>query len=143
MKNISKKLFLGITLIFIMSMISISVVSASTITVIAKPSASNNLPYKDHTKTWENYCPLCHSHGTLVFNPKKTYEGELTCSNCGADYCGVTGKDKSFHGSRAELIPFKEIKKQTTENIDSTPSFLKSSANYLQLTIGTISNIIL
>lgn len=85
-----------------------TVISASTITVTAKPSASNSLPYKDYTLTWENYCPLCGHNGTLIFNPKGTYEGELTCSHCGADYCAVTGKDKHGKGSRAHLTVLKD-----------------------------------
>ncbi len=44
--------------------------------------------------TFENYCPKCHSYGTLTFNPKGTPEGEWTCSKCGSDYCAADGKEK-------------------------------------------------
>lgn len=44
---------------------------------------------------WENYFPLCHNHGCLEVNPKGTYEGEITCSVCDADYDGCSGYDKS------------------------------------------------
>lgn len=72
-------------------------IKATNITVTAYPSAYNNLEYKQYTTTFENYCPLCGHNNTLTFNPKGTFEGELTCSNCGADYCAVTGKDKSYN----------------------------------------------
>jgi len=107
MKMIKKEIFIVILIIFIASLFCAATVSASTITVTAKPSADCQLPYKDFTKTWENYCPLCGQSETLEFNPKNTFEGELTCSCCGADYCGVTGKDKHCCGSRADLTPFK------------------------------------
>lgn len=94
-------------------------ISASTITVTAKPSAVNNLPYKDFTLTWENYCPLCDHNGTLTFNPKGTYEGELTCSHCGADYCAVTGKDKHGNGPRAYLTVFKDSYYYTYNPMDT------------------------
>lgn len=111
-----------------MSLLSISSVAADTITVTAKPSAKNSLPYKDYTITWENHCPLCGHDGTLVFNPKGTYEGELTCSHCGADYCAVTGKDKNWNGPRAYLKVFKETVGQN--NSDLNNSDLNNSENY-------------
>lgn len=51
---------------------------------------------------FENYCPLCGSHGTLDWNPKGTYEGEITCSHCDADF-SVSGRDKNGGGARAWL----------------------------------------
>ncbi len=103
-----------------MSLLSISSVAADTITVTAKPSAKNSLPYKDYTITWENHCPLCGHDGTLVFNPKGTYEGELTCSHCGADYCAVTGKDKNWNGPRAYLKVFKETTNQNNSELNNS-----------------------
>jgi hypothetical protein len=113
-KNNFKKLLLGISLIFILSLVFVVPISSSpilsnSITIVSKPSAASDLPYKDYEMTWKNQCPLCHHNNTLTFNPKKTYEGELTCSYCDADYCGVTGRDKHGEGSRAELTPFKKI----------------------------------
>jgi len=69
------------------------------ITITAKPSASKSLPYIWSTHTWVNYCPNCHHYNTLTVNPKGTYEGELTCSRCDSDYCGVTGKEKGYRGT--------------------------------------------
>lgn len=115
MKN--KGFFIRISLIFIISLFCISTVAASSITVTSKPSAKSSLAYKDYTVTWENHCPLCGYLETLVFNPKGTYEGELTCSRCGADYCSVTGKDKHGEGSRAHLTVYKpHYEKSEDEN---------------------------
>ena len=53
--------------------------------------------------TFINYCPICHSYGCLVYNPKHTSEGEWTCKKCDADYC-ICGKCKAS-GSNVHLIP--------------------------------------
>ena len=98
--------FIGILIMFIITLFCAATISSVPITVTAKPSANNNLPYKDYTVTWKNQCPLCGHCETLAFNPKGTYEGELTCLHCGADYCGVTGKDKHQNGPRAKLSQF-------------------------------------
>ena len=50
--------------------------------------------YHFMTGCFVNYCPKCHSYGTLTFNPKGTPEGEWTCSKCGSDYCAADGKEK-------------------------------------------------
>ena len=74
-----------------------------TVTVKTYPS-KGGYEYKLSKHTWKNYCPLCKAKGTLEFNPKNTKEGELTCSKCGADYCGTSGKDKNYK-VRAKLTP--------------------------------------
>ena len=61
--------------------------------------------YHYMTGCFENYCPMCHSYGTLTFNPKGTPEGEWTCSKCGCDYCAADGKEK-MPGSDIFLIPY-------------------------------------
>lgn len=61
----------------------------------AYPS-KRGVKYKLTYAEFENYCPLCKKHGGLRFNPKRVPEGEWTCKYCGADYCGVTGKDKNW-----------------------------------------------
>ena len=72
------------------------------ITVTGKPStgqANQYYKYQDYTKTWQNYCPLCHKTGTLTDNPKGVYEHEITCDKskggCDADFDVTTGADKS------------------------------------------------
>lgn len=80
-----------------------------TVTVWCYPSKSGH-DYKLTKKTWKNECPLCTklSHyktkGKLKFNPKNVDEGELTCEQCGADFCGVTGQDKNTK-VRGKLTP--------------------------------------
>lgn len=58
--------------------------------------------------TWVNKCPFC--GGSLLCNPKKTAEGELTCGKCDADFDGNTGYDKTYH-PRAKLT---EVKNTST-----------------------------
>ena len=67
-----------------------------TITITAKPSVRSNYAYRWYTTTWVDYCPHCHKYNVL-YNAHKwqaRYEQELTCKICGADYCGVVGKEK-------------------------------------------------
>lgn len=48
--------------------------------------------YKWYTTTFEDKCPFC--GGSLKDNPKGVKEHEATCSKCGADFCGVCGREK-------------------------------------------------
>ncbi|MGL4669111.1 MAG: pseudomurein-binding repeat-containing protein [Methanobacteriaceae archaeon] len=94
LKNKSlKPLILLIVLIIAIS--GLSMAFAEEISVIAKPSVSSSgYEYKWFLTSFDNYCPLCKNKNTLTINPKKTYEVELTCKLCDADYCGVTGIEK-------------------------------------------------
>ena len=80
-----------------------------TVTVWCYPS-KGGFDYKLTQKTWKNECPLCQkvsnfkTKGKLKFNPKGTEEGELTCEQCGADFCGVSGQDKNTK-VRGKLTP--------------------------------------
>lgn len=67
-----------------------------TITITAKPSCGCRYSYSWRTNTFINYCPHCHKYGTLknVHKWQARYEQELTCTYCGADYCGQCGKEK-------------------------------------------------
>ena len=67
-----------------------------TVTITAKPSVRSGYAYKWYTTTWIDYCPHCNRYGVL-YNAHKyqaRFEQELTCRRCGADYCGVVGKEK-------------------------------------------------
>jgi hypothetical protein len=61
-----------------------------------KPSIKSGYAYRWYRRSWINYCPGCHKYGTLTNNPKGVPEGEITCSKCDADFCGVTGMDKGY-----------------------------------------------
>lgn len=94
-----------------------------TVTVWCYPS-KRGYPYKLTQKTWKNNCPLCKtvSHfktsGKLKFNPKGKAEGELTCEKCGADFCGVSGKDKE-NKVRGSLTPATVTPNKTTKVAES------------------------
>ena len=79
-----------------------------TLTVNMLPSYSTQeYRYINYTTTWLNYCPNCEYYGTLLINPKGTFEGELTCYHCDCDYCGVTGHEK-IEGSDLVLTRLSE-----------------------------------
>jgi hypothetical protein len=71
--------------------------------------------YTYHTGIFEDYCPLCHHHGTFTWNPKGTGEGEWTCSVCGADYCAADGRCKCG-GSEVYLTEYVIPKPLFAEN---------------------------
>ena len=75
-----------------------------TITITAKPSVRSGYAYRWYTTTWIDYCPHCHIYGVLynAHKPQARFEQELTCKRCGADYCGVVGKEK-YSWSRVYL----------------------------------------
>lgn len=94
---------------------------------------------------WENYCPLCYNHGCLEVNPKGTYEGEITCSVCDADYDGCSGYDKSDYGARAQLNPaHKEVnpEKNVTKKShkQSTVPAVQKTANSTQNSIVNVES---
>lgn len=64
----------------------------NTISGYFKPSVRSSYSYKWYYRTWLNKCPYC-GH-KLSVNPKGVPERELTCFECDADYCGVTGYSK-------------------------------------------------
>jgi nitrite reductase/ring-hydroxylating ferredoxin subunit len=74
---------------------------------------------------WEDYCPMCGHYDCLLVNPKGTYEGEITCSICDADYDGCTGAEKHGSGARAWLSPYEEPEpvqaQEVVENVTIEP----------------------
>ena len=69
-----------------------------TITVTGKPSTQGSMPpysYRNYTKKWANFCPICNSYGYMKDNPKGVAEHELTCTKCDSDWDVVTGKNKA------------------------------------------------
>lgn len=53
--------------------------------------------YKLYEKTWKNYCPCCEATGKLegigTGHGEFGLEGGLRCTECDADFCGVSGLD--------------------------------------------------
>ena len=94
-------------------------------------------PYKLTKKTWKNECTLCVpvSHkkkpGKLKFNPKGTAEGELTCKQCGADFCCVSGKDKN-NKVRGSLKPATVTANKVTKVASSQTQSQKCSLSKAQ-----------
>ena len=66
------------------------------VTITARPSCGCRYSYKWRTNTFISYCPHCHHYNCLrnVHKWQAKYEQELTCTVCGADYCGQCGKEK-------------------------------------------------
>ena len=91
------------------------------------------LSYGYHTNTFENYCPRCHSYGTLKFNPKGSPEGEWTCSKCSADYCAASGKEKEPN-SPYHLVPYTPpvVQAKETTNISPIDSIMADLDKYNQ-----------
>ena len=70
------------------------------VSIVSKPSCGCRYSYTWHKRTFINRCPHCHKYNTLrnVHKWPARHEQELTCDTrlggCGADYCGVCGKEK-------------------------------------------------
>ena len=106
-------------------------VTSSHVTATAKCSDGTS-GYYYHTATFKNYCPHCHSYGTLTFNPKGTVEGEWTCKSCDADYCAADGKEKLSGSSYylSSYTPPKQVKAAQEVKVVKTqqPTQQKESA---------------
>ena len=73
--------------------------------VTARCSCSFYHDYKLHDPSWINYCPVCHQHGTLIFEKTSDCpEGMIRCTCCDADFCAVHGKEHVCRNP-AYLIP--------------------------------------
>lgn len=81
-------------------------VDKKTLTVTMKQSTRGVGDNKLHTTTWKNHCPYCKKGGILRGGGKKgrktAVEGEITCTICDNDFCGVTGYKKVV-GSKLHL----------------------------------------
>ncbi|MBQ9476098.1 MAG: hypothetical protein IJU69_07645 [Bacteroidales bacterium] len=106
------------------------------ITFSGKPStgqAAKYYSYKNYTKTWRNYCPLCGQYNTLTAHygtlpHKYAPEGEITCDQsktgskgkkgCDADYDVCTGGDKS--GSYRAYLTDANGKKNTKSSVNTS-----------------------
>lgn len=123
-----------------------------TITVTGRGSCTLHHPdYKLHTKTYLNKCPNCGKVGTLQFNPKGVYEGEITCGpakyvkgkGCNSDFCCYDGKEK-MSNSKKYLTTVIEANTETdvteTNVTDTTDTSTNSTTKiYKTFTVKTDS----
>lgn len=108
-----------------------------TVVAVAKPSSGDarKYQYKLYRTVFQNYCPECKKSGYLRFDggkktkcitsqkdgwgykPSVQAEHEITCVHCDADYCGVTGLEKSHsHSSRLKTVKKPVASSQTEFN---------------------------
>lgn len=67
------------------------------LSVTAQCSCSLYADYEIYDSEWLNYCPECHSYGTLIFDrPEDCPEGMIRCTCCDADFCAVHGKEHVY-----------------------------------------------
>jgi len=66
--------------------------------------------YRWYTAVWELICKHCGGKLTREEN-KRVPEGQLHCTKCGANYCGVCGREKVWNRTRAEKYRIKNIQK--------------------------------
>ena len=76
--------------------------------------------------TFLNYCPQCHSYGTLSYS-KYCDGGQWTCSHCDCDYDMQTGYEK-ISGSSLRLTPYTIQSTAKTTTKKSTSSTKKTTA---------------
>lgn len=78
--------------------------------------------------TFLNYCPQCHSYGTLSYS-KYCDGGQWTCSHCDCDYDMQTGYEK-ISGSSLRLTPYTiQSTAKTTTKKTGTSSTTKTTTN--------------
>lgn len=107
------------------------------VVAIAKPSSADHKKYKYrlYKTVFKNKCPMCGHEGTLRFDAGPgtkcitsagahgrgykiggvEYDHEITCIHCDADFCGVTGQEKSLkHNGRLKTLK-KPVKSSEAE----------------------------
>lgn len=98
---------------------TVNVAKTNVITIKAKPSCAYKCgSYKWYTTSFVNKCPFC--GGKLSVNPKGVPERELTCKKCGADFCGVCGREKRVpYRKRLTKSSSTGTKKTTTKYVQT------------------------
>lgn len=121
--------------------------SAGTITVTGKNTcgccAYPKMAYQNYTRTYVNQCPHCKQTGVLRDNPKGVPDGEITCSNCDADYCVQCGGDK-WGGDRCKTWKLTPASGGSTTTTTTTTSKVTNGYDkdnpykcYIQLEFST------
>lgn len=79
-----------------------------------------------HEVEFVNYCPLCGCSGYLgVFPMYDGVDTEISCLNCGADYCSFDGWDKSGRYRARLTVYVPEPEPVVAENATSEPAPLE------------------
>ena len=98
-----------------------------------------------HIGTFLNYCPQCHHHNCLIWNPKGTVEGEWTCKYCDCDYCAGDGKEKIsgsdlwlryYHVSKAKPVSAKNATCSKNAQVQLTPVEVVMSKLHLNMLLN-------
>lgn len=108
-------------------------VTTKYVKATAKGTSSHGV-WHYHTATFMNYCPQCHSHGTLSYS-KYCSGGQWTCSKCDCDYDMQTGWEK-ISGTRLRLLHYtipKPIPEPKPEPVKPSPMQLVQSKINLNL----------
>lgn len=116
-------------------------VNSKFLKATAKATSSHGV-WAYRTALFLNYCPQCHSHGTLSYS-KSCDGGQWTCSACDADYDMQTGYEK-MPGSTIRLITYSMPKTQpTTQTSNTVKSEPKKEIKMLNLLKSKINENIL
>lgn len=114
------------------------VVTEDYVKATGRCTCSLQMDYAYHTATFKNYCPNCHSRGTLNYEQGSGYhnpEGMWYCMRCDMDFCLVHGKEH-IRGSNIYLIP---IKNHRTKKITHNVQKVKAQTNtekYIQIVVN-------
>jgi hypothetical protein len=95
-----------------------------------------------HTKVFKNYCPNCHSKGTLTFEQGSiswtSPEGLWYCTKCDIDYCLVHGKSHDYRGKylTPTTIPKTEpVVQKVPDNAQKVNAQFKEE-EYIEIIVG-------
>ncbi len=113
------------------------VITKDHVKATGKCTCSLQVDYAHHTATFKNYCPNCHSKGTLNYEQGSGYhnpEGMWYCTKCDMDFCLVHGKEH-ISGTDKYLT---RIKNQTTPKVNYNSQKVNAQLNieeYIQIIV--------
>lgn len=117
-------------------------VTGKYVTAVAKATGSHGV-WAYEKGTFLNYCPQCHSYGTLSYS-KYCDGGQWTCSNCDCDYDMQTGWEK-ISGTSLRLTPYtiqttaKSSAKKTSTKTTTDKNSTTKTVNKNHKTVQAIS----
>lgn len=114
------------------------VITKDYVKATGKCTCSLQADYAYHTATFKNYCPNCHSKGTLNYEQGSGYhnpEGMWYCTRCDMDFCLVHGKE---HVSGTDNY-LKRMKNQATKKTTHNSQKVNAQTNteeYIQIIVN-------